>query len=113
MTRLAMLGRLRTSTLAIGLGVAGIAASGAWGSAGCSATKPPELVPGALTQVNIPKSLSGLRVQVYANGSKAFDNSYQVTNGVAFLPATLGIVSQGNASTKIEVLIAGFDDVGI
>lgn len=109
-----MLGRLRTSTLAIGIGIAGIATSGAWGSAGCTATKPTELVPGALTQVNIPKSLAGLRVQVYVNGTgPAFDQFYTVSNGIAFLPATLGVVSAGNATTRVEIIIAGFDQAGV
>ena len=106
-----MRGRTWTSVLAAG--ILGIVAAGAGGSAGCSATKPTELVPGAITQVNIPKSLGGIRIQVYANGNKGFDGSYQVTNGVAFLPATLGVVAGGSASTKVEILIAGFDDSGI
>ena len=88
-----MRGRTWTSVLAAG--ILGIIAAGAGGSAGCSATKPTELVPGAITQVNIPKSLGGIRIQVYANGNKGFDGSYQVTNGVAFLPATLGVVASG------------------
>ena len=108
-----MLGRTTTSVLAAG--ILGIVAAGGLGegSAGCSATKPTELVPGALTQVNIPKSLSGIRIQVYVNGKVGFDGSYQVANGLAYLPGTLGVVASGSPSARVEILIAGFDDSGV
>jgi hypothetical protein len=98
--------RGRYGALVVGLlGIGGVALGG---DAGCSATKPTELVPGATTQVEVPKDLGGLRVIVVANGDKVFDNGYSVGNGIANLPATLGVVSSGSASTTVTVAMFGY-----
>ncbi len=99
-------------TTALAVGVGSIAASGAW-SGGCSPTRPTELVPGALSQVQVPADLAGIKLEVFANGAMKFNNSYTVVNGTAFLPATLGIVSAGPAETTVAVVIAGYDPKGV
>ncbi len=100
---------LRSGSGALAVGLLAIGAVGLGGDAGCSATKPTELVPGATTQVEVPKDLGGLRVIVIGNGQKVFDQPYSVTNGIAILPATLGIVARGSASTVVTIAIFGFN----
>jgi hypothetical protein len=109
-SRLSRLPRL-PGTLA--LGVAGIALSGASSGAGCSPTKPTELVPGALSQIEVPKDLSGIKIEVLADGERKFNQSYIAQNGVAFLPATLGVVAGGSAETTVTVLIGGYNAAGV
>jgi hypothetical protein len=99
---------LRSGYGALVVGLLGIGATALGGDAGCSATKPTELVPGATTQVEVPKDFGGLRVIVVANGQKVFDNSYAVGNGIAILPATLGVVAQGSPSTVVTVAMFGY-----
>jgi len=99
---------LRSGYGALAVGVLGISAVGLGGDAGCSATKPTELVPGATTQVEVPKDLGGLRVIVVGNGQKVFDQSYTVSNGIVLLPATLGIVAKGAASTVVTIAMFGY-----
>src|SRR5580693_5823675 len=97
------------STLAVGL--AALFTASVWGS-GCSATKPTELVPGVFTQVNVPKDLAQIRVDVKANGSTVFCRSYDVSNGTVLLPATLGVVSATTPETTVTVEIRGYDAAG-
>jgi hypothetical protein len=99
---------LRNGYGALAVGLVGIAAVGLGGDAGCSATKPTELVPGATTQVQVPRDLGGLRVIVLGNGQKVFDTPYSVINGIATLPATLGVVARGSPSTVVTIAIFGF-----
>jgi hypothetical protein len=99
---------LRSGYGALAVGLLGIGAVGLGGDAGCSATKPTELVPGATTQVQVPKDLGGLRVIVAGNGQKVFDQPYPVTNGIAILPATLGVVAKGSSSTVVTIAIFAF-----
>lgn len=99
---------LRSGYGALVVGVLGIGAMALGGDAGCSATKPTELVPGATTQVEVPKDLGGLRVIVVANGDKVFDKGYTVGNGIALLPATLGVVANGSPSTTVTIAMLGY-----
>jgi hypothetical protein len=102
--------KVGTSALAVGL--LGIAGAGGWGS-GCSAKKPTELVPGVFSQVQVPRDLVSVRVDVRANGEPKFCESYDVTNGTAILPATLGVVAESSpASTTVVVEIRGYDATG-
>lgn len=96
-------------TKVLALGVAAIAASGAWGGSGCSSKKPTEIVPGALTQVQVPKDLAAITVNVTANGAVKFCGTYQVSNGFAELPATLGVIS-GAPNETLHITIRGYDD---
>ncbi len=95
---------------ALTVGILAIAASGMPGSAGCSITKPTEVVPGALSQIEVPKNLAAVRVQVKAEGSVKYDESKTVTDGVVFLPATLGVVSGSSGDTTVTVIIAGYNN---
>lgn len=93
-------------------GISAIVAAGASGSA-CTATKPTELVPGALSQIAVPHDLAGIKLQVFANGNRKFSAHYGVTNGIALLPGTLGVVSGGSAETTVEVVLAGYNSAGV
>jgi hypothetical protein len=93
---------------ALALGVSAIAASAVSGSSGCSGTKPTEIVPGALTQVQVPQDLAGIQVEVSLNGIDKFCNGYAVSNGQVELPSTLGVIA-GQAGTTIRITIRGYD----
>src|SRR5579883_291626 len=99
-----MLGKATRRTLAAGLVVA---AAGAWGS-GCSGTKPTELVPGVLTQVQVPRDLSAIQVLVTADGAQVFCEAYTVYDGKVELPRTLGVVSGASETAIVAVTISGY-----
>jgi hypothetical protein len=84
------------------------ALTGTGGDLGCSATKPTEIVPGAYTQVRVPKDLAGIQIEVTANGAPKFCQGYAVDNGLVLLPSTLGII-QGAPNTTLRVTIRGYD----
>jgi hypothetical protein len=83
------------------------AAAGAY-DAGCSASKPTELVPGVLTQVQVPRDLTAIRVEVDADGARVFCNAYQVYDGKVELPRTLGVVSGASPASTVTVEIRGY-----
>jgi hypothetical protein len=89
----------------------GIVGASAIGS-GCTAKKPTELVPGVFAQVEVPRDLAQIRVDVMSNGGRVFCRSYDVTNGMVLLPATLGVVSQTSPATTVTVEIRGYDPSG-
>ncbi len=91
-------------------GIVAITAAGAWG--GCTATNPTELVPGVLSQMQVPRNLQAITVEVLANGARTFCQSYEVFDGVVELPRTLGVVSQTSPNTVITITIRGYDTVG-
>lgn len=79
----------------------------------CSPTKPTELVPGVLTQVQVPENLSAIQVEVTADGKIAFCEGQAVdSDGTVLLPETLGVVSAESAATQVIVTIRGYDQVG-
>jgi hypothetical protein len=88
--------------------VAVLVGSAASSDVGCSATKPTEIVPGALTQVQVPVDLAAIQVEVYANGAQKFCEPYQVADGEVELPSTLGLIS-GAPNTTLRVIIRGYD----
>ncbi|MGD0526848.1 MAG: hypothetical protein ABSE49_17005 [Polyangiaceae bacterium] len=95
---------------ALALGIAAIAASGMSSSAGCSSTKPTEIIPGALTQVQVPKDLAGIQVEVVGpDGTDHFCNGYAVSNGLVELPSTLGVIA-GAPNSTIRIIIRGYDN---
>jgi hypothetical protein len=96
----------------LAVGLAGIAAAGAWGS-GCSAKKPTELVPGVFTQVSVPRNIAQVSIVVKANGALKFCANYDVSNGIVLLPETLGVVSGESASTTVSVEVRGYDQAGM
>jgi hypothetical protein len=93
---------------ALAIGILAIAASAISGGAGCGVTKPTEIVPGALSQIAVPEHLYGIRLQVKANGAVKYDQTTAVQNGVALLPATLGVVS-GGGETTVDIIVAGYN----
>jgi hypothetical protein len=103
---------MKVGSKALAVGLVGIAAAGAWGS-GCSAKKPTELVPGVFTQVQVPRDLAQIRVDVRSNGVQKFCQSYDVTNGTVLLPATLGVVSATSPQTVVTVEVRGYDAPGV
>jgi hypothetical protein len=80
----------------------------------CSPTKPTELVPGVLTQVQVPKNLSAIQVEVEANGDVVYCPPGQEVDpsGTVLLPETLGVVSGQSAATTVVVTIRGYDQAG-
>lgn len=100
------MGSLYSKALAIG--VCAIAGSAVSGGSGCTATKPTEIVPGALTQVQVPQDLAGIQVEVSLDGSDKFCNGYQVSDGTVELPSTLGVIA-GQAGETIRITIRGYD----
>jgi hypothetical protein len=78
--------------------------------AGCSTTKPTELVPGVSSQVIVPHDLQAVRLTVQANGGVVFDRNYQVgAGGEVQLPSTLGVLSGASAETVITITVRGYD----
>lgn len=98
----------RLSSRALTFGVAVLVGSAASSDVGCSANKPTEIVPGALTQVQVPVDLAAIQVEVYANGAQKFCEPYQVADGEVELPSTLGLIS-GAPNTTLRVIIRGYD----
>ncbi len=78
------------------------------GAAGCSNDKPTELVPGALSQVQVPRDLDGIELEVKADGVVKFCASASVYDGQVELPRTLGVVSGESVQTIVTVTIRGF-----
>ncbi len=97
----------RVGSKALAVGLVGVAIGGASGP-GCSAKKPTELVPGVFTQVQVPRDLAQIRIDVKANGVQKFCQAYDVTNGTVLLPATLGVVSGSSAQTVVTVEVRGY-----
>jgi len=99
--------KLGLNALALGALVA--VSAGVGGGAGCSGTKPTELVPGVTTQIVVPHDLQGVRVTVLADGALVFDEGYNVgPGGTVQLPSTLGVLSAPNPSTVVSVTIRGY-----
>lgn len=104
--------RSATTGGALLLGVAGVALAAIGGDVGCSPNKATEIVPGAMTQVRVPKDLTGITVEVLAQNSRTFCGQYAVDqNGIVLLPSTLG-VQKGSASTTITIIVRGYDNLG-
>jgi hypothetical protein len=94
---------------ALALGALVAVSAGVGGGAGCSGTKPTELVPGVTTQIVVPHDLQGVRVTVLADGALVFDQGYNVgPGGTVQLPSTLGVLSSPNPSTVVSVTIRGY-----
>jgi hypothetical protein len=102
--------RSLNSNATLAVGIAAIAAWGVWGETGCSPTKPTEIVPGALTQVQVPKDLGAIKLTVLANGAQKFCRGYVVgPNGSVELPSTLGVIS-GAPGTTLTISLRGYND---
>jgi hypothetical protein len=79
----------------------------------CSSSKPTELVPGVMTQLQLPRDLQAIRIDLRANGALVFCRSYQATTGgIVTLPSTLGVVSQSSPNTTVTITVGGYDAAG-
>jgi hypothetical protein len=78
--------------------------------ASCSATQPTELVPGVLTQLQVPRDLDGIEIEVQVNHTRVFCEPQYVDNGAVDLPTTLGVVSGTAPDTPVTVIVRGFSD---
>jgi hypothetical protein len=79
--------------------------------AGCRNT-PTEIVAGVTTQLQVPKFLSSVGVTVQIGGRVVFCQSYDVVNGVANLPSTIGTIpndqTDGAPTEPVTIQILGF-----
>src|SRR5580704_10471470 len=81
----------------------------AW--SGCTATKQTELVPGVETQIQVPKDLLAIRIDVQAEGesSNCIVHSVNPENpGFITLPSTLGVVPGAGPSRAVTITVTGF-----
>jgi len=77
-------------------------------AAGCAEKKPTELVAGVTTQVQVPKELKSVRIDVQSGGTLIFCRAYRVTDGFTHLPKTLGMVSGGNPKEPVTITVTGY-----
>ncbi len=75
---------------------------------GCSSTKPTELVPGALSQVQVPRDLQTIELDVTAEGATKFCEYVSVYDGQVELPRTLGVVAGESPNTVVTVTLRGY-----
>ena len=100
--------KLRADALALAALTA--VAAGSASGAGCSTTKPTELVPGVSSQVVVPHDLQAVRLTVTANGRTVFDQGYNVgAAGEVQLPSTLGVVAAEAPSTIVTITVRGYE----
>lgn len=103
--RLGFFGRLG------GVTAAGVIASSAWGAGGCAANKQTELVPGVMSQIQVPRNLQVVRVDVQAQGvagSSCYIQSVDPLTGGVTLPRTLGVVPDGDDGRLVTVTVTGY-----
>jgi hypothetical protein len=77
---------------------------------GCTATQPTELVPGIVSQIQVPRNLREIRVDLQADGEQAtcyWANVNPTTGGVT-LPKTLGVIPGASTSNPVTVTITGY-----
>lgn len=98
----------RRSLKAIACTAAVTLAGGVACATGCSSTKPTELVPGALSQVQVPRDLQTIELDVTAEGATKFCEYVSVFDGKVELPRTLGVVSGESPNTVVTVTIRGY-----
>ncbi len=79
---------------------------GSWAS-GCSSPEATELVVGVSTQVEVPRNLKTVRLDVLAGTGIIFCQDYEVYNGRVLLPRTLGL-TKDQLDAPITVAIYGF-----
>ncbi|MDB4938855.1 MAG: hypothetical protein JWP87_5827 [Labilithrix sp.] len=82
----------------------------AW--SGCEAKKQTEYVAGVSTQVQVPRDLKAIRIDVSVGGIVQFCQSYRVYDGKVQLPRSLGeFPSQGKPGPNpITVTVSGFTE---
>lgn len=100
---------MRGGTKALGCGLLVIASAAGAGDTACTTTRPTELVPGVLTQVQVPRDLKAIQLEVHANGRQVFCQGYVVYDGTVRLPRTLGLVPGASSNDVVKVTIRGYD----
>jgi hypothetical protein len=90
--------------------VASVVACSVWGTGGCTANKETELVPGVVSQIQVPRNLKTVRIDIQPQGqqSTCFIRSVDPTTGGVQLPRTLGIIPGGAAGTLVTVTVTGY-----
>ncbi len=93
-----------------GVVTASALACAVWGSGGCTATKQTELVPGIVSQIQVPRNLRTVRIDVQPQGqqSHCYIRSVDPNTGGVTLPRTLGVVPNGDNSRLVTVTITGY-----
>jgi hypothetical protein len=103
--------RVRRSSTCSALTLGAIAATAlVW--SGCDAKKQTEYVAGVSTQVQVPRDLKAIRVDVSVGGVVQFCRGYRVYDGKVQLPRSLGeFPSQGKPGPDpITVTVSGFTE---
>jgi hypothetical protein len=103
--------RDRRSSMCRGLTLGALAATAlVW--SGCDAKKQTEYVAGVSTQVQVPRDLKAIRVDVSVGGVIQFCRGYRVYDGKVQLPRSLGeLPSQGTPGPDpITVTVSGFTE---
>ncbi len=97
-----MLRRFITGIFTTGL-LAGVVTS-------CTSKNATELVAGVHTQVQVPRDMKVIRVDVAYGGSTIFCNAYRVYDGRVQLPKSLGSVPTGEIGQSITFTVTGFTE---
>lgn len=82
---------------------------------GCEAKKQTEYVTGVSTQVQVPRDLKTIRVDVSIGGANVFCRAYRVYDGRVQLPRSLGSLpeSDSHLGEPVTLTVVGFtEDVG-
>ena len=95
---------MRKSALC-GLALIGTAAA-AW--TGCDASKTTELVAGVSTQVQVPRDIKSILIDVNVGGANVFCMAYTVYDGHVQLPRTLGTLPAREAGTPVTIKVSAF-----
>lgn len=88
-----------------------LAASAAVAS-GCEGAKQTELVAGISTQVQVPRDLKTLRIDVNVGGANLFCRAYKVFDGKVLLPRTLGTIPADleRFGEPVTVTVSGYTE---
>jgi len=86
----------------------GIVGAGILAVCACEARKQTELVAGVSTQVQVPRDLRTVRVDVTVGGSLVHCSPYKVYDGRVQLPKTLGTIPASATGQRVSITVTGF-----
>ena len=77
---------------------------------GCSSTRPTEIVAGVSTQIRVPDGLTAVGLSVQVGGAVVFCENYRVTDDIATLPGSLGVMGDTGLGRRgaLTVQVIGF-----
>jgi hypothetical protein len=77
---------------------------------GCEGKKATEYVAGVSTQVQVPKDLKTIRIDINVQGVPVFCNAYSVYDGRVNLPRSLGsfLTKDGEAGAAVSITVVGY-----